>query len=127
MGKETEYDENGIPEPVIFYTGELHSFFQSKDKLPEDASFRSPVKAVYDDIDYLGKKVYEVVIGLPYHDEKEHDEKHLISVFIAAETNGMVDCRPSVGDPIQGVIYLQGKMRDKFAGVPGISDDELIS
>lgn len=110
-GNETDYDENGLPEPVIFHMENLHSFFQSNDKLPEDASFRSPVKAVYNDIDYFGKKVYEVEIGIPYHNT-DHDKKHLISVFIAADTNDMLECRPSVGDPVHGVIYLQGKMRN---------------
>lgn len=110
VGCETEYGENGVPEPVVFYTEDLHSFFQVNDKYPEDASFRSPISAVYGNIDYLGKKVYGVEIGLPYYNE-ECDKLHPLTVFIAADTNKNLTSCPEVGEPIHGIIYLQGKMR----------------
>ena len=111
IGKETIYDENGVPEPVIINTKSLHTFLQTNDDLPEDASFQAPIKAVYDDIDYLGKKVYKIEIGIPYRDLDHEEREHLFSIYTPAEVDGKPVSRPSVGMPVRGVIYLQGKMR----------------
>lgn len=122
LGEEPDYDENGNPEPIVFQTGNLHMFTQTNDKIPEDASFRAPIKAVYDDVDYLGKNVYEIEIGIPNHSSDHNEKKHPLTVYIAA---GHVDNRPSrslVNEPIQGVLYLQGKMRSmvNMAETPSI-------
>lgn len=111
IGKETGYDENGNPEPVEFSLNYLHSFHQLKDELPEDASFQSPIKAVWKDIDFLGKKVHEVEIGLPYHGLDHEDKKHPLSVFIAERQDGISAEQLIKGEPLRGTVYLQGKMR----------------
>ncbi len=113
VGNETEYDENGNPKPIEFSLSNLHSFHQLKKELPEDASFQSPIKAVWKNIDFLGKKVHEVEIGLPYHNhDYEHDDKkHPLSVFIAERQDGISAEQLIEGEPLRGTIYLQGKMR----------------
>ena len=111
LGEEPDYDENGNPEPVVFKTANMHTFFQVNDKIPEDANFRAPIMRVYDDVDFLGKKVYDVEIGIPYRELDNEDKKHRISVYIASDSEDNLTKRPVEGEPIHGVIYLQGKMR----------------
>lgn len=111
LGEEPDYDENGNPEPIVFQATNMHSFYQTNDQIPENAYFRAPIVRVYDDIDFLGKKVYEVEIGMPYHCLDNDDKKHPISVYIAADTEDKLSQRPVEGEPIHGVVYLQGKMR----------------
>lgn len=111
LGKETEYDENGVPIPIEFGAANLHLFTQTKDELPEDASFRAPVKALYNDIYYLGKEVCEVEIGMPYHGLEHDDKKHPLSVYISGNHVNKLSEALKVDLPIQGTIYLQGKMR----------------
>lgn len=111
IGEEPEYDENGNPLPVVIQAGNMHSFLQIKENSPADAEFRSPIKAIYDDVDFLGKKVYEVEIEMPYHDDDKDGENHPLSVFISGEPGNNFTERPVVGDPIHGISIIYGKMR----------------
>lgn len=111
LGEEPEYDENGNPEPIVFQAANMHSFMQINDKIPEDATFRAPIMRVYDDVDFLGKKVYEVEIGISYRDIDKGDKRHPISVYIASDSESKLSQRPVEDEPIHGVLYLQGKMR----------------
>lgn len=110
LGQDTELDEQGNPEPVNISLAQMHSLMQLKDNMPEDASFRAPVNAVYDDIDFFGKKVHEIEITSPYRDF-ESEKEHKISIYSTAEgSNGFAE-RPEVGTPIKGVVYFQGQMK----------------
>ena len=111
LGEEPDYDENGNPKPIVFHTSCLHSFLQTNDETPEIAYFRAQITRVFKDIDFLGKKVYEVEIGMPYHSLDNDGKKHPISVYIAADTENKLTQRPTEDEAIRGILYLQGKMR----------------
>ncbi len=113
LGLETELDDQGNPMPINFSLANLHSLMQTKDDLPEDASFQAPVNAVYDTIDFFGKKVHEIEITSPYR-SLDKEKEHVFSIYVTGEgDNGLKEC-PEEGTPIQGVVYFQGKMRHEI-------------
>ena len=86
---------------------------QTKDDMPEDAGFRAPVNAVYDTIDFFGKKVREIEITSPYR-SFDSEKEHVFSIYTTAEgSNGLTEI-PEVGTPVNGVVYFQGKMRHEI-------------
>lgn len=109
LGRETTRDEKGNPEPVVFHTHQLHCLLQTDDKLPEDATFRAPIKDYFKTVDFFGKPVHAVEVGLPFRD-KDGDKEHTFTLFVSPESSPDFATRPPVDTPINAVVRLQGRM-----------------
>ena len=110
MGRETQYDESGIPMPVNFNTKNLHMFSQLDDEVPEFAELRAPIIRLGEDIDFYGNTLYEIEIETPGFMNND-DASYRISLYTTSDDKYGLGERPSVGDPIVSKVFLQGKMR----------------
>lgn len=109
LGRDTTLDEQGNPEPVVFHTHQLHCLLQTDDKLPEDATFRAPIKDYFKTVDFFGKPVHAVDVGLPFRD-KDGDREHTFTLFVSPQSSPDFASRPPVDTPINVAVRLQGRM-----------------
>ena len=110
IGAETEYDDQGNPNPVIFSTAKLHSLLQNVDEIPELADIWAPVHSECKMIDYLDKKVHAIEIAMPSRNV-DNETEYLFTVYSTAEADNGLKQAPELDTPIRGRVYLQGKMR----------------
>lgn len=113
LGRETEYDDKGNPQPVVFNTKNLHAFLQTDEECPVLADVNSPISAIYETRNHFGVDFEEIEIELTYHNH-ESEKIHPLSVYLPKTRKYGFDKIPTKGMPVKGILLLAGRMIDRL-------------
>lgn len=105
-GMEQEYDEKGMPTPVVFDMSELVAFIQISTAYPHTGEFQSPVFAIKEENLFDGN-FYTAEIAIA-RDDNGDDEIHIPLIV----KQSFFEKQPKVNDPIRGTMWLQGYRMD---------------
>ena len=112
IGEEVEYDENGEVVPISIGLKSLTMLNQIDDDVPELASFRSPIRMFYKHSTLNDTTIYRINIETPFYKPSDDGSKYKLPVFVSSHGNSELIEKLYIDEPIGGVIYLQGRMRD---------------
>jgi hypothetical protein len=113
LGRETEYDDKGNPQPVVFNTKNLHAFLQTDEEGPVLADVNSPISAIYETRNHFGVDFEEIEIELSYHNH-ESEKMHPLSVYLPKTRKYGFDKIPTKGMPVMGTLLLAGRMINRL-------------
>lgn len=112
--REPKYLENGEVEPVVFSTKNMVSLLPTNEDYPDIYEFWSPVSNV-EEFTSFGVPMYRMKVTIFRHDEE-------VNVTLYARQS-FFDRMPEEGEPIKGVIWLQGEMHTDLYELLQKSDD----
>ena len=98
MGEEPEYDEDGKMKPLMFGMDDLVALLPRDKDFMDDAEFQSPIQSV-EETSFLGMPLYKIGILVKRDPDME------IPLYVS---QNCFEHKPEVGDPIRGVLWLQG-------------------
>lgn len=102
MKREPKYLDNGEVEPVVISTRNMVTYLPFHEDDPDIAEFRSPVSNV-EAFSSFGVPMYRMMITIFRHDGD-------VNVTLYARQS-FFDHMPEEGEPIQGVLWMQGEMQ----------------